>query len=146
MCKEIRKISQKQFTGYKLAFKIDGEYYSVVTGIKYEKGKVPIVNNGQEINPNLGKLCPNKEHLIEHLIWMGEYGKINFGINYRISAIGKTFIFRTLRDAECVRKTGEVILKMTIKDDLVEGKMQSVLDHSVIGGKRIVRYELVEDK
>lgn len=53
MCNIIRLIPEeerKKVTGYKVAVKLDGKYYSPSTGIEYKVGKVPIVNNREDFH------------------------------------------------------------------------------------------------
>jgi hypothetical protein len=42
MCTIISKSKRKSFTGYKVALKINGKYYSPATGVEYVVGDVPI--------------------------------------------------------------------------------------------------------
>ena len=77
MCKLIRKTKRKSFTGYKIALKIGGKYYSPFSGITYKPGPVPVARK------------PRKYAFNGHVLNPGEYF-------YLESFHGKTQVCKTL--------------------------------------------------
>ena len=65
MCKIVNVLKKAvQRTGFKVALKINGRYYSPATGVEYKKGKVP--------------MCPDyDEDTIEYLLRLCNYFSIN---------------------------------------------------------------------
>jgi len=141
MCEFIKEIKDKtQFTGYKVACKRRGKYYSPATGIEYKPGKIKI-----PLCTGKNKLCDTfREVLCESTGCYKEHYK------------GLTAVFVNLCDAKTRQaywrrsmKSGYemVILKMTIqktKDkNCYVGDYQSAL---VYIGSRIRSFKEIDKK
>lgn len=120
---EILKL--ESFTGYKVAVKMNDKYYSPAMGCVYRIGKIRPIKQQRRI---------------------GNYFKARlFLSNFKPLLVGRTAVINNYDNAYWMREsiqdtTNEkvVILKMTIADELLEGRYEGML---VIAGKRILNME-----
>lgn len=130
-----KKVRCEEYTGYKLAIKTkDNKIYSVVTGILYKEGPVPVITQGQKLT------CPPWLYLF--LWFSSSTGEAMFKNFYNRGARGKTFVFRNLKDAKANAGRGDIILKMTIKGNLVNAVMNG--DYPTVGGNEIVSFKEIK--
>lgn len=111
MCKVLEKYTKKKkFTGYKMVVKVDGKYYSPVTGIEYIPGKDIIpVKSESKVNRNF----------INSDSWKSFYEILKNKNLYEEKMHGKTGIFveRNIVDEFSQNET-YIPVKMTISGDL----------------------------
>jgi hypothetical protein len=108
MCTFKEEVTDKtQFTGYKIAAKRDGKYYSIATGIEYKIGLVEVPKSQKKIITDWGNI-------------LNPYNQF-----YLSNYIGMTAVFEDLCEAKTALKSLHsnellsgyelVILKMTIQ-------------------------------
>lgn len=117
-------LKRKQFTGYKVAVKKNGKYYSPAMGFEYKVGKVPKIRKQKRIGNYFNDCILNKSELSP----------------FKENMVGRTSVF-VIKDCRKIRilKKGikdNVILKITIKKDLLKGFYDGC---SVIAGKEITK-------
>ena len=145
MCKTTRKLKVKQFTGYKLAYKIDDKYYSVCTGIEYKpKMKVEELGKNFKIPDFLSNLYiwfRNGNNQSHYNFKSKKFMALDFCHFYNIEAVGRTFVFRKKRDAleNLTSASKPIVLKMTIEDDLIGSLLSKV--YRCVGGRKIVEFK-----
>ena len=83
MCDDLKLIKEKEHTGFKIVAEKDGEYFSVVTGIKYKSGK--------QIRP------PKRQRKISNYFRSGLLHESCTG--WRDNMVGRTAIFKNEHDA-----------------------------------------------
>ena len=114
MCRLIEKTKRKSFTGYKVAYKKRGKYYSPSTGLLYVPGKVPEIKKVEKIAEKLN-LFKN--------VFEGEGGHF-----YNRLMEGRTSVFESSEDAElllnAITSTYNkfCILEMKLSGDVYSGK------------------------
>ena len=134
MCQLNQKTSLESFTGYKIAFVKDGRegrYYSIAMGTEYVIGKVKVCRKQRRIVETFNNNILESDH------------------TYVEEMVGRTCLYNALSDAKYIYlghleeppiKGKLVILKMTIKGDLLRGSY----GHCVVyGGKEITSMEEV---
>lgn len=143
MCKVLNKFEGKEtFTGYKLVLKIDGEYYSPSTGLKYEVGmKIPkMKKRGENIDGTWAN--PLSDGIFYEPLMQGKTSVLD----YKIDAI------RLLNDVDEYseyKHDDYVILKMTIGGDMYKGRLnyssefKDYVAYTVIGSEIL---EIEEDE
>lgn len=142
MCTLTKEIEQKQFTGYKVAYKnkITGKYYSPAMGIEYKPNmKIPNIKKQNRIGSFFCEDILTSPFL------------------FKEKMVGRTAVFKSLvvakklyRDIhngisfnDAQRELYEVcILEMTIKKDLMKGYYED--NGNVVAGKIIVKLKEIK--
>ena len=125
MCKIKEKADLKEFTGYKVALKVDGKYYSPATGIEYKLGPVTVATEkGKYIDCCFEDNLLNPESRIFNNAMHGNTALFEDkqGALRLMSVMNRDFLI--------------VILKMTLSDLTYYGEY---LGYRVILGKNIVQ-------
>jgi len=126
MCTIISKSKRKSFTGYKVALKIDGKYYSPATGVEYVVGDVPIPD------------CINEEYRddwFDDVLNPEEY-------SHKVEYKGHTAVFKKKIITEVVSDLSiAALLKMKISGDMLNCEYANL---KVIAGSRIDSFKEVE--
>lgn len=141
MCKLIKKTRRKSFTGYKIAFKKDGKYYSPATGIEYKIGDVPHCPRLKPLAVKLGIFDEDLLNSRYHLYEPGMQGKTSV-LKYRAQAV---------KLQRACQKNSNVIglfclLIMTVSGEIWEGEFSfsyKDLDRPIFAGTHIDSMEEV---
>lgn len=130
MCKIIRKSKRTSFKGYKVALKLNGEYYSIYTGIKYSIGPV----QGIRVDYSTKHPLQPSHNIREQMLLNPDmYGRTAVLLNLNTA---KGLLRPLLKEFWWLKGWTFVIVEMTLSDDLMNGRFGS--DFPVVIGKNIV--------
>lgn len=134
MCKFTKKSGKKTDTGYKIACKVKGKYFSPVTGAQYLAGaKVPVLRK------------PRKKYMNNSTAWANVCDRDCRAFNPL--NVGRTAVFKSKQKAldnleEWIEDSQHelVLLEMIVSDDIMTG---SYGDARITSGKYIISFEEV---
>jgi len=112
MCKILKKTRRKSYTGFKIVCKINGKYYSSVTGIEYKPGSVTPVDTIDE-SKTFG-------------YWSRHVLDPDMDSGYCKEMHGKTCVFKEKSDALDFlnSRSKEQLVEMTISGEIWEAEMR----------------------
>lgn len=127
MCKLTDKISMNIVSGYKVAYKIYGKYYSPATGIEYKTGLVTIPEKQERfgIDYFVGGILNPEYYVYEYNM----VGRTCVFIDYK-SALE---LLGILRNYSRNTNISVCILHMSISNDIMVGNYSGI----VMGGRKI---------
>ena len=166
MCNLEKKSKKRQVTGYKIAVKRNGKYYSPATGVEYRPGPVSQVpkifsyKDSKNESRNIW-FSPRMDYIeearsISKHVSKGEKIDREDVIKitdllpksdhfYFINMEGRTAVFKTKKGIEyytTLTSGGETcLLMMTIKEDIMEGTINDSSDIPIFAGKEIIKFE-----